>query len=319
MVDLSVIIPVYNVEKFLRKCVESIVSQECNLEIILINDGSKDSSPQLCDELAREFPNVFVHHQENQGVSAARKKGLDFARGHYVTFVDSDDYVDSRMYKTLLAKIDDADIIQCSVNYVNVDGRFISKTHQTSKIISGRDCAIIYAQRKFVSDFLMDKLYRKDLFDGVDFPCFSHSEDYCILTQLFAKASKVILIPNDLYFYVQHSASVSNQPLSLKWLDYIYAGEYVLSFSKKHCKCLTKYATCYICIGAFSLYKKGALEGASSDLLNHFYSYFVKYFKMNLFIKTPYFCLKLFLFRYFKNIFICLLKKKFVVHQYSNL
>lgn len=314
MVDLSVIIPVYNVENFLRKCVESIVSQKCSLEILLIDDGSDDSSSQLCEQLASKFSNVFVYHQSNQGVSCARKKGLDLARGRYVTFVDSDDFVDSHMYEILLAKIGDADIIQCAVNYINIEGKIISNTPQISKKILGKDCLILYAQRKLISDFLWDKLYKKELFDGIEFPSFTHSEDYCILTQLFTKASKVVLIPDRLYFYVQHPASVSNQPLSLKWLDYIYAGEYVLSFTTKYCDCLNKYAVRYICVGAFSLYKQGVLEGASSELLNQFYSYFIKYFKINLFLKTPYLCLKLLLLRYFTSVFDRLFKISVFLH-----
>ena len=113
---LSIIIPVFNVEEYLPKCIESVVNQTYdNLEILLINDGSTDNSGVICDNFAHKDERVKVVHKENGGLSAARNLGLSLATGHYIAFLDSDDYIDSEMYETLVDALEnaDADIAAC--------------------------------------------------------------------------------------------------------------------------------------------------------------------------------------------------------------
>ena len=119
---ISVIVPVYKVEKYLRQCIESIQRQTySDLEIILVDDGSPDGCPAICDEYARNDKRIKVLHQENGGLSVARNVGLDIAKGEYIAFVDSDDYIKENMYEMLYNKIvmEDADLIICSYDKVD--------------------------------------------------------------------------------------------------------------------------------------------------------------------------------------------------------
>lgn len=125
---ISVIVPVYNVETYLEQCVNSIRAQTySNLEIILVNDGSKDNSGRICDRLAQEDGRIHVIHKENGGVSSARNAGLDYAHGEYIAFVDGDDYIDETMYEKLLGKMEeDTDIVFCYLQSFYPDGRIYS-------------------------------------------------------------------------------------------------------------------------------------------------------------------------------------------------
>ena len=121
---ISVIVPIYNVEKYLDRCVQSIVSQTYrNLEIILVDDGAQDNSPAMCDAWAAKDSRIRVIHKENGGAGSARNAGLEVMRGSWFTFVDSDDYVAPQMYQRLAAHItDDVDIIECDMAETYDDG-----------------------------------------------------------------------------------------------------------------------------------------------------------------------------------------------------
>ncbi len=122
---ISVIVPVYNVKEHIEQCVNSITGQTYkNLEIILVDDGSKDSSGEICDKLAKEDARIHVIHKQNGGVSSARNAGLDYAHGEYIAFVDGDDYIDETMYEKLLSKMDaDIDIVSCYMQSFYPDGQ----------------------------------------------------------------------------------------------------------------------------------------------------------------------------------------------------
>ena len=127
---ISVIIPVYNVEKYLRRCLDSVIAQTYqNLEIICVDDGSIDDSGKICDQYAVRDARIKVIHQENQGLSAARNRGLDAAEGEYIAFVDSDDYILEDMYKKMLDKLLDysVDLCVCQWQYEFSDGRQVVK------------------------------------------------------------------------------------------------------------------------------------------------------------------------------------------------
>ena len=120
MPELSIIVPVYKVEKYLPKCLDSILAQTfTDFELILIDDGSPDRCGDICDEYAAKDDRLIVIHQENKGVSAARNAGLDIARGEYIGFVDSDDWIEPEMYETMLAtaKESEAEIVACGANH----------------------------------------------------------------------------------------------------------------------------------------------------------------------------------------------------------
>lgn len=125
---VSIVIPVYNVEKYIRECVDSIINQTySNIEIILVDDGSKDASGEICDEYARKDDRVTVFHQSNQGVVRARKCGIEHASGEYLCFVDADDCIQEEMIEFFIGNIGTADMITTGYNYVNKQGMIIQK------------------------------------------------------------------------------------------------------------------------------------------------------------------------------------------------
>lgn len=131
MIKISIIIPVYNAEKHLKKCIQSVLAQtEKNIEIILVDDGSKDESLRICQYYEKQDKRVKAVHQENAGVSAARNMGVNIAQGEYIGFVDSDDWIDCEMYETMLneAKRTDADVVMCDARTVYEDGKIQTDT-----------------------------------------------------------------------------------------------------------------------------------------------------------------------------------------------
>ena len=127
---ISIIIPVYNVALFLRQCIQSIISQEGNIEVILADDGSPDESPSICDEYAQKDNRIHVIHKQNGGVSSARNAGLDAAQGEWIWFVDGDDYIAENVLKRIYQEIQKhphADLIQMGMNYLYDDNRLVTQ------------------------------------------------------------------------------------------------------------------------------------------------------------------------------------------------
>ena len=133
---ISVVVPIYNVDKYLDRCVESIIKQTyTNLEIILVDDGSSDNSPQICDNWNVKDKRIKVIHKENGGLSDARNVGLSFATGEIISFIDSDDWIEHEMFEKMLnrKKKDNSDIVSCGVKWVKEDGSLI-RNHNLSKL-----------------------------------------------------------------------------------------------------------------------------------------------------------------------------------------
>ena len=214
---ISVIVPVYNVAPYLEKCVNSIIAQTyTNLEIILVDDGSTDGSAAMCDELANKDNRIVVIHQKNNGVSAARNVGLANALGQYISFVDADDYISPIMIASIYnsLKAADADISICSFDYVDCidDEKHIVQSPVKDEVISGRQ---LISEKMFNDSYktifwsaLWNKLFKKQLFDGVVFPDIVVYEDLFVLPEIFEKCQRIACISSNLYYYVQHSKSV---------------------------------------------------------------------------------------------------------------
>ena len=200
---ISVIVPVYKVEEWLDQCVESIVNQSYkNLEIILVDDGSPDNCPQMCDEWAKNDERIKVIHKENGGLSTARNAGLDICSGEYISFIDSDDYIHKDMYINMLEdlKRTDSDIVKCG-RYIDSDGKISEnrvldseKEYNHDEIL---DC-FFYHKDDFCSG-VWDKLYKAELFKGIRFPDGLNSEDYYIYGVIYNRANK--LYYNNKYYY----------------------------------------------------------------------------------------------------------------------
>lgn len=205
---ITVIVPIYQVEIYLRDCVDSILAQTyANLEVILVDDGSPDGCPQICDEYASIDRRVRVIHKANGGLSDARNAGLDVARGEWIGFVDSDDMVEPAMFETLLAQAQ-AHESQISVcNFAEfADGQnereaLWTRGVQAQRVLSGREACCLLMVDDELQNYAWNKLYAARLWDGVRFPVGQKYEDVNTTYKLFEKADRAVLIPEVLYWY----------------------------------------------------------------------------------------------------------------------
>lgn len=230
-INVSLIIPVYNVEKYLCKCMESAIGQTLKyIEIIIVNDGSTDNCASIIEEYAARDERVKVINQENKGLSAARNTGIMVAKGEYLAFLDSDDWVTpgflEKMYNT--AKEKDADIVICNHTKV-VEGvvEFPVKRHFRSDEITSFE-----ALRKVISDteiksFAWDKLYKRSLFtqNDISYPQGLYFEDMATTFKLFYYSSKIATIKDCLYYYRQRLGGLSKRPELKRIYDNIKAVE----------------------------------------------------------------------------------------------
>ncbi len=218
---ISIIVPVYNVEKYIRRCVDSLINQTYkNLEIILIDDGSPDNSGAICDEYAERDNRIKVIHKENGGVSSARNVGLDNTSGEYIGFIDADDYIDFQMYEVLYNNLTDneADISMCVYALENSSGEFIP--HYSSEITEAfdREQAIseMLKQVKYTCS-LWDKLFSARLIESVRFDEeISHNEDLLFVYQLMKKSDKAVYTSRPMYYYCKNEQSASRVKFSDK-------------------------------------------------------------------------------------------------------
>ena len=220
---ISVIVPIYKVEKYLNRCIESIVNQTySNLEIILVDDGSPDHCPQMCDEWVEKDKRIKVIHKQNGGLSDARNAGLKIATGEYISFIDSDDYIASDFFATLLAVMEkeNSDVVECSVVKFYEDERFEKysdnlavTTSQTESALSG-----LIAENPF-HQHVWNKLYKVDCLKGILFPVGKLNEDEFWTYQVFGRAQKVSKINKTMYYYFQRSDSIMGENYSIRRLD----------------------------------------------------------------------------------------------------
>lgn len=254
---LSIIIPIYNSERYLKRCLNSVINQSYkNIEVILIDDGSTDSSPNICDDYAKYDNRIKVIHKKNEGPSLARKDGINVAKGKYITFVDADDYIENNMYEILMNEVSKGvDIIECGYRKVSTTGDIIKEYNFEYSYIKGNfNCALHYAAKKNTTNFLWNKLYKAELFKGVIFPKLYAGEDSCILTQVYSFAEQVIKIDKCLYNYVMTPNSLCRQPFSEKKLDNIKAGKFMYDFYSKTLPNLCGFSALHICSYSAKLY-----------------------------------------------------------------
>ena len=217
MIKVSVVVPVYNVENYLERCLKSIVNQTLkDIEVIVVNDGSTDNSQNIIDKYVKKYPNkVFGYKKKNGGLSDARNFGIKKCHGDYISFVDSDDYIDKNMLKEMYAKASNGyDIVVCDMVKIWDDG-----TTQVLKNLSG----LLYDYRYFTLSFTMscNKLYKRELFDDkFKFRVGIFYEDLEFIPSLVLKTNKIAYIPKGFYFYYQREKSIMNQAkFSIKLLD----------------------------------------------------------------------------------------------------
>lgn len=220
---ISVIVPVYNVEQYLDKCVESIVNQTYkNLEILLVDDGSPDGCPVMCDEWAKKDERIKVIHKENGGLSSARNTGLDNCTGRYVGFIDSDDWIDLKFFETLYNNLmeDDSDISVVGVWKVYEDGMQSQTEAFTRRTFTGREALHNFLYfRNNLAGGVTDKIFKIELFDGVRFPLGLTAEDRYVHAVIYSKIDKLSFDPAPMYFYLTRENSICNSDLNPHTFD----------------------------------------------------------------------------------------------------
>lgn len=211
---ISVIVPVYNVESYLARCVASIRAQTYqNLEIILVDDGSKDASGDLCEAFAREDFRIRVIHKENGGLSSARNAGIDIAKGEYFSFVDSDDWIEEDTLEVLLATAleEKVQLVCCGRYDVNSETgeRTLGLCHERKENISAEE----FLKRIFTWDncdfSACDKLFHRDMFQHYRFPFGKRSEDVAVMYRIIDQTDRVSLLPKACYNYYHRVNSIS--------------------------------------------------------------------------------------------------------------
>lgn len=217
----SIIVPIYKVEDYLPRCVESLLGQtDGNFELILVDDGSPDRCGIICDEYAAKDPRIFVIHKENGGLSDARNAGLEIARGEYIAFVDSDDWVSPRYLELLRQGLETtgSDICECGI--LRTGGASCPEAAETLPEVFDTVTALeqLIRDGKF-HQYVWNKLYRRETVGDIRFPVGKTNEDEFWTYQVFGRAQRVARIDGILYNYFQRPGSIMGAGYSLKRLD----------------------------------------------------------------------------------------------------
>lgn len=232
---ISVVVPVYNVEKYLPECIDSIISQTySNIEIILIDDGSTDSSGNICDNYSKKDKRIKVIHKENTGLSDSRNLGINLSKGNLITFIDSDDIIDKNMLEVLYKnmKKEKADISIIAYSILTKKGCKCPLLPHIYMKLNSKD-AIDYSYRmKYFSVSAWGKLYKKHLFNNIKYPTKKICEDQYTTYKLFYKSNIIVYDSSPLYFYRCRKSSITNSKIS-DTFDCIISSKEVLDFTTK--------------------------------------------------------------------------------------
>lgn len=228
---ISVIVPVYNVEKYMDRCIESIINQTYkNLEIILVNDGSTDLSGKKCDEWAQKDDRIKVIHKENGGVSSARNAGIDIATGDYIGFVDSDDLLERNMYEILIKDIKkyDVKISCCQMQTKSIDGTIAAVDNASSNLFAKMDIVNGFFFNNFIRGFIVspcNKIIAKDILidNNIRFKKYALAEDFLFIFEVLTKVDSIYYNSAVGYYYLHRENSAMTSKFSPKRFDYIYA------------------------------------------------------------------------------------------------
>ena len=269
MPKVSIIVPVYKVEPYLRKCVDSILSQSfSDFELILVDDGSTDNCGLICDEYKEKDSRVRVLHQKNAGLSEARNKGIELAKGTYVMFIDSDDYIEERLVECLYQKIEEnsADIAICSVycvpenRNVNMSGFKNDYNPIKSMAYTGREILSVkmFERESWIWVIACNKLYKRELFSKLRFPKGKIHEDEFMIHKIMLMCDKVIGVPEVSYIYLIREGSITGRKINIKRLDYV--------------ECLFDRVKCYAEERGFEHIAKKMLEDGVREFRKYYYN-----------------------------------------------
>ncbi|MGN1208104.1 MAG: glycosyltransferase family 2 protein [Christensenellales bacterium] len=228
---ISIIVPIYKVEKYLEKCVHTITSQTYkNLEIILVDDGSPDNCPVLCDNLAKTDKRIKVIHKTNGGLSDARNVGFARSTGNFITFVDSDDFLNVNFIEKLYENMSltGSDMSICGYEEIHENQEIDINKKETSKVLTFDDnnkFEQLYAKNKVVFITAWGKLYKREIFEEIQYPVGKINEDEFVCHKTLARCKKVCFEDAKYYYYVQRENSIMHQKYTKRNLD-VFDGLY---------------------------------------------------------------------------------------------
>lgn len=226
---VSIIVPIYKVENYLERCINSIINQSYkNLDVILIDDGSPDNCGLICDSYAKQDDRITVIHKENGGLSDARNRGIDIARGQYITFVDSDDFIHCDYVHNMVNVAEEygCEVVQCEFEKGELD-KFSESTRSDSvKVFDNVN--IFYGRKLKITAWA--KLYEKSIFSSLRFPVGKINEDEFITYKAIYRATKIAVISKPLYYYYQSPVSIMRGKNKIIKLDFISAFEERIKF-----------------------------------------------------------------------------------------
>lgn len=277
---ISIIVPIYNVEEFLPKCIETLVNQIYkNIEILLIDDGSTDKSGELSDKYANEYENVTVYHKANGGLSDARNYGIDRAKGKYICFVDSDDYVDKKYCEILYNNLvnTESDISICgfertgSQEEKNIDYSQEKITTYADSLEMQRNILILENEFNTVTTVAWNKLYKKEIWQDIRYPKGKINEDEFVIQYLLEKCNKIVYTNLNLYYYYQRDNSIIKSNYNKRKLDGVDAFKERFEFYKNTEKYNSLASTMYVRYMKLIIYhyiqaKKAGLKDVSEQM-----------------------------------------------------
>lgn len=280
------ILPVFNSEKSIVRAVDSVLNQTySNLELIIINDGSTDATLDILHKKYISHPKIRIITQPNYGVTRARENGVNKAVGKYITFIDSDDYLKLDMYENMIAEFQkhDADIVECGyIRVENVKSNVFQLRNQVTKGIYKN--LKKFLMNKNCTNFLWNKIYKKELFNDINIRPYKYSEDYYLNVLIHSKAEIKITIQDAFYYYVDNPGSVVNQPFTEAKFDVINVGKEVDLFISEKFPGLRVYSVIYILTSLMALYKE--INNERSDYLISQYESYYRRFKKDIFISA---------------------------------
>lgn len=238
MLLVSIIIPVYNAEKTISRCLDSVLAQDYqNFECILVDDGSCDFSKNVIENYCSRDKRFLLLQQVNAGPGAARNLGLRFCKGDYITFIDSDDFVHASYLSIMLKTVSvyNADIVQCSVRRFRDRNPIHSKISSFSVCIDGtKECIIAYSQQKCITNYVCGKLFKNEIIINLQFPSLYHGEDKVLIMSCLLQSNRICLLDSELYYYYSNPYSITSRKFSLQTLDDLNAGIILYNMSSKY-------------------------------------------------------------------------------------
>lgn len=255
---ISVIVPVYNVESYLNRCIESLVRQTYKyLEIILVDDGSLDGCPHICDKWSERDNRIHVIHKTNGGLSSARNAGLKVAKGEYIAFLDSDDWIHTKFIEHLYITIKDykVDIAACDICQVYTEKQDEKINKLSVKIYSTEEALETLINGETFRAVAWNKLYHKNMLIGEQFETGRYHEDEFFTYRIMAKTNKLAYVDEKLYYYFQRKGSIMNS-ISYKHLDALDAYLERIAYFKDLYPKLYKIDKMRFCIACIYFYQE---------------------------------------------------------------